>query len=155
MSLLDREGFEPVVGLTLGDIRRIPLRDLAIRFAFGVGISTVALLIALFVGVRAGGLMLAFPAILPATLTLLVQEESERKAADNDLGSVLGALGLAAFAATAWWLLPRDGAPIGLAAAGLAWLGTSTGCYFAVRGIAALRWRRDQRSSSAQTSFPS
>lgn len=141
MSVLDKEGFEPVVGLALGDVRRVPPRDLVIRFAFGSGVATIASLIAILAGVRAGGLMLAFPAILPATLTLLAQEQSERKAADDDLGSVLGALGLAAFAAVAWWLLPRSGAPLALVAASLAWLGVSTGCYFAVRACAARRWR--------------
>lgn len=142
MSLLDREDYEPVVGISLAGVRKVPRRNLAVRFAFGAGVSTIAAMIGIFVGLRPGGLMLAFPAILPATLTLLVQEESDRKAADDDLGSVLGALGLAAFAATAWWLLPRVGAPLGLTGAGLAWLGASTGCYFAVRGVAASRWRR-------------
>ncbi len=136
MSVLDKQGFEPVVGMTLGDVRGVPRRDLVIRFAFGAGISIVASLIAILVGMRAGGLMLAFPAILPATLTLLVQEQSERKAADDDLGSLLGAFGLAAFAAVAWWLLPRAGAAVGLVGASVAWIGVSAGSYFAVRFVA-------------------
>lgn len=139
MSLLDRKDFEPAVGFSLDGVLKVPRRDLAIRFAFGAGISTVASIIAVVIGARAGGLMLAFPAILPATLTLLVQEESDRKAADDDLGSVLGALGLAAFAVVAWSLLPRVGAPLALVAACAAWLWTSAGSYFAVRGI--VEWR--------------
>lgn len=118
----------------------MPHRDLAIRFGFGAGVSTVASLISIFVGVRAGGLMLAFPAILPATLTLIEQERSERKAADADLGSILGALGLSAFAAGAWWLLPRQGAAVALVAAGLAWLAIASGGYFTVRAVVARRW---------------
>jgi apolipoprotein N-acyltransferase len=142
VSLLDREDFEPVVGVSLRKVRQVPRRNLAIRFGFGAGISTVASLIAIAFGARAGGLMLAFPAILPATLTLLEQEESTRKAADDDLGSVLGALGLAAFAAVAWWLLPRAGGAPGLAAAGVAWLATATGCYFLVRAMVLRRVAR-------------
>lgn len=145
MSLLDRKDFEPVVGVSPGGLRQVPRRDLAIRFAFGAGVSTVASLIAIGFGARAGGLMLAFPAILPATLTLLEQEESTRKAADDDLGSVLGALGLAAFAVLAWWLFVRAGGAATIAAAGFAWLATSAGCYFLVRAIAARRSRRGQR----------
>lgn len=139
MSLLARKDFEPAIGFSLEGVRKVPRRDLVIRFAFGAGISTVASVIAIVIGTRAGGLMLAFPAILPATLTLLVQEESHHKAADDDLGSVLGALGLAAFAVVAWALLPRVGAPPALVAACFAWLGTSAGSYFAVRGIVELR----------------
>ncbi len=141
MSLLDRRDFEPAIHISFRGARNVPLRDLAIRFAFGAGISAVASLIAALAGWRAGGLMLAFPAILPATLTLLEQEESERKAVDADFGSVLGALGLAAFAAAAWWLLPRSGATIALVVAGVAWLGTAGGCFFTLRALVLRRQR--------------
>jgi hypothetical protein len=141
VRLLDAWDFQPAIGVSFGKARRVPPRDLVIRFAFGAGVSTVASLIAILVGERAGGLMLAFPAILPATLTLLEHEESAGKAADDALGSALGALGLAAFAATAWWLLQHAGGPVALVVASLAWLGTASGCYFAVRALAARRWR--------------
>ena len=142
MRLLDPRDFEPAIRISLRDVRRVPLRDLAVRFAFGAGISTVASLIAILAGARAGGLMLAFPAILPATLTLLEREESARKAEDADFGSVLGALGLAAFAAVAWWLLPRVGAGVALVAAALAWLATASGCFFVLRALVVRRERR-------------
>jgi hypothetical protein len=137
MRLFDRQDFEPAVGISAGDARKIRRRDLLIRFAFGAAISTVASLISILAGIRAGGLMLAFPAILPATLTLLEQEESKRYAAEDDLGSVLGAIGLAAFAGVAWWLIPRAGGAVGIVAAGLAWFGTATGCYFSIRALVA------------------
>jgi hypothetical protein len=47
----------------------------------------------------AGWLFLAFPSILPASLTLVVQHDGRRAAADDALGSVVGAVGLAAFGA--------------------------------------------------------
>lgn len=142
MSLLEKQYFEPVVGFSADSLRRAPMRDLAVRFAFGAAISIVASLISIFFGFRVGGLMLAFPVILPATLTLIEQEESEAHAAEDDVGSTLGAVGLAAFGAVAWWLLPRAGGAVALVAAAMAWLGTSTGLYFGIRAIAARCWRR-------------
>jgi uncharacterized membrane protein (GlpM family) len=141
MSLLERKDYEPVVGISLAGARKVPRRDLVIRFVFGAAVATVASLIGILLGLRTGGLMLAFPAILPATLTLIEQEESDHSARDDDLGSVLGALGLVAFGAVAWWLIPRAGAPAALVTACLAWLGTSTGLYFAVRALAVRRRR--------------
>jgi len=142
MTVLDPEGFEPAVRFSLARVRRVPRRDLAVRFAFGAGVSTVASIVAIGFGMRAGGLMLAFPAILPATLTLLAHEESERKAADDDLGSMLGAVGLAAFAALASALLPATGAPLALVMACVAWFGVSIGCYAAIRSLAVRAGRR-------------
>ena len=86
-------------------------------------------------GVQVGGLLLAFPAILPATLTLIEKEESERKARDDDLGSIMGAVGLVAFAGTAWWLLPQVGAVGALAAAAGAWLAVAVGLYLLARAV--------------------
>lgn len=131
---------EPLLGISGEDARNVPPRDLAIRFAFGAAISTVAALISIFTGLRVGGLLLAFPAILPATLTLIEKEESERKAADDVLGSLLGAMGLASFAAAAWWLLPRAGAPLALLGAVVAWLVTAFATYFLLRAVGAGKW---------------
>jgi Protein of unknown function (DUF3147) len=87
--------------------------EYAIRFLFG-GLITVATgLIAKKFGPTVGGLFLAFPAIFPATTTLVATHEKEEKrrshlngtprgrdaAAIEARGTALGSLGLLAFAA--------------------------------------------------------
>lgn len=84
--------------MDLGRLRTVRLRDLAIRFAFGAAISVGAALLTIAVDPRFGGAFLAFPAILPASLTLIAEKEGERMADRNAVGAVLGGLGLAVFA---------------------------------------------------------
>jgi hypothetical protein len=85
-----------------------------------------------------GGLFLAFPAIFPASATLVEKHERERKrqagipetnrgrlsAALDARGAAMGAIALAAFAVLVWKFLPgHAAAPILLAALGLGlWL---------------------------------
>jgi hypothetical protein len=55
----------------VGALREIPLPALVVRFAFGATISVVAGLIGVLAGKAAGGVMLAAPTVLPATLTII------------------------------------------------------------------------------------
>jgi hypothetical protein len=114
--------------------KQTPPKDLLIRFGFGAGISIVAGLISMAFGPRAGGMFLAFPAILPATLTLLQQEESKREAKEDDQGAILGAIGLLAFATTAALLLEGSSGWVALGTASGAWVVTSIGLYVAIYG---------------------
>jgi hypothetical protein len=116
----------------LADVRR---RDVTIRFAFGAAISVAAGLVALAFGARIGGVLLAFPAILPATLTLIEQEEGESKAEHDDDGAILGAVGLMAFGAVGWWATRHHGAAVGLAAASSAWVLVSVLLYLISRAV--------------------
>jgi uncharacterized membrane protein len=149
------EAGEPAFGVRLSAVRDVPRRDLAIRFAFGAGISTAAAIIGLAAGARIGGVFLAFPAILPATLTLLEKEDSKRTAENDDVGSILGAAALAVFGVVTWLLVRHDGAPVGLVAAAVAWLGTAVALYLSLRAVVRRRERhgggrgrqRDRRSS--------
>ena len=52
----------------------------------------------LIFGPRAGGLFLAFPAILAASVTLIEKKERNRAGVHDIKGAVLGAVGLTAFA---------------------------------------------------------
>lgn len=124
---------EPVVGIHLPSIRHLPLSDLAIRFVFGAAISVAAGVVTILAGSETGGLLLAFPAILPATLTLVEKEEDERKAEDLDVGSVPGAAALSAFALVVWQYIPTGSAPIVLTLATGAWLVAATVLYLALR----------------------
>lgn len=124
---------EPLVGVHLGALRHLPLRDLVIRFVFGAVISIVAGVIALAAGNEPGGVLLAFPAILPATLTLVEKEEDERQAEDLDVGAILGAAALGAFAVVVWQLVARHPAPLVLFLATVAWLVAAVLLYLLLR----------------------
>src|SRR5947208_1761929 len=93
-----------------------------LRFVFGCAISIAAALVGMRFGQRLGGLFLAFPAILPASLTLIEEEEGDDPASINATGAVIGGAALVAFAATAAWLLPRRPPLLALAAAAAVWL---------------------------------
>ena len=110
-------------------MKQVPPRDLLVRFAFGAGISVLAGLVSIGLGPRGGGLFLAFPAILPATMTLLQKEESKSEAEENDQGAMLGAIGLLAFAITAALLVGGFSGWIALTTASGAWLVVSVGLY--------------------------
>ena len=86
--------------------------DLLIRSGFGAAISSVARIVSALAGTEPGGILLAFPAILPATLTLVEKEESERQAEGLDVGSILGATALAAFAVVVWRCMGSGSAPL-------------------------------------------
>jgi hypothetical protein len=93
----------------------------AVRFAFGGVVTVLAGAIAKRWGAVVGGLFLAFPGIFPAGVTLTERHERDHKrrrglsgtkrgrlvAGVTSAGAALGAFGLAAFGATAAWLLPR------------------------------------------------
>ena len=87
-------------------------RDWVVRFAFGAGVSALAGLVSALAGPRVGGLFLAFPAILLASLTIVAKDDGMRQARDDARGAGIGTLGLIAFAlalavtATRWplWL---------------------------------------------------
>jgi hypothetical protein len=107
-----------------------------IRFLFGGLITAAAGLIAKQWGPVVGGLFLAFPAIFPASATLVEKHEKQkkekvglhgtvrgRKAAGVDAaGSFLGSVGLAFFAITVWRLIPHHRALGILPAALSVWL---------------------------------
>ena len=77
-------------------------------------------------------MFLAFPAILPATLTLIEKEQSKREAQKDDEGAVLGSVAMLAFAATATWALTALSAGLALAAASAAWLSVAVLLYIIV-----------------------
>jgi hypothetical protein len=108
------------VQLELAELRKTRWYEFAIRFLFGGAITVVAGLIAKHYGPVFGGLFLAFPAIFPASATLVETHEKRKKreagisgtmrgrfaAALDARGAALGTIGLALFALTVWKLLP-------------------------------------------------
>jgi hypothetical protein len=88
---------EPV-GFDWSKLSKASPGEVAIRFVFGAGIALIAAAVGHFFGAKAGGLFLAFPAVLPATLTLIERKEGTTKAWADASGGALGAVGLATFA---------------------------------------------------------
>lgn len=81
------------------EVAKTPAREWLVRFAFGAGISGLAGTVSEFCGPKIGGLFLAFPAILLASLTLVAKEEGAPQAREDARGAALGAAGLIGFAA--------------------------------------------------------
>lgn len=121
-----------------GRLRGIRARDFVIRFAFGAVTSVAAALISLAFDARAGGLLLAFPAILAASLTLVENEESAADAREDARGAVVGAIALAAFAACGAALFTVVSGAIVLVIATLVWTAVAGALY-------ALLWRSGRR----------
>jgi len=123
---------EQPVGFDWSKLLQAGPAEIGIRFAFGAGIALVAAVVGAVFGPKAGGLFLAFPAVLPATLTLIEKREGTTKAWADASGGVLGALGLAAFALTAVLLL-RWNPFAALLLALVAWAVVTGGLYFLFR----------------------
>ncbi|APR84055.1 Hypothetical protein A7982_09404 [Minicystis rosea] len=103
------------------EVKETKPADYLIRFFFG-GVATAAIgWIAYAFGPVVGGLFLAFPAILPASLTLAARNDGRPKAADEARGAVAGSVGLAAFGLVIWLSSPLWSAPLVLVVALLAW----------------------------------
>lgn len=119
----------------LSALSKIRWNEIALRFICGGSITVVASLISRAWGPAVGGLFLAFPAIFPASATLIEKHELERKAEKglrgaglaraaagvDAFGAFLGSIGLTAFALTAWLLLPKQPAVWVVLIATLVW----------------------------------
>ena len=123
--------------------------EYVVRFAVGGAMTVIAGLIAARFGPVIGGLFLAFPAIFPASATLIEKHVRERKekaglwgarrgrdaAALDAAGAVLGSFGLAAFGLVIWLMIvPAPTWSLILAAS--AWFTV------AISGWLVWRWRK-------------
>lgn len=127
------------ISLDFSSLRRVEVHEYALRFLLG-GLVTVATgLIAHSFGAAIGGLFLAFPAIFPASCTLVEKHEAEKKksrglkgtvrgrraAALDSFGAALGCIGLAGFAVVGWRCFPTYPAVLVLLGASFTWLVSS------------------------------
>jgi hypothetical protein len=118
--------------------------EYAISFVIG-GLATVITgVVAKNWGPVIAGRFLAFPAIFPASATLIEKHERQRKqkkglrgekravdvAAADTLGAALGSFGLVTFAAFCWWLLPRWQPAWVLACAVFLWMLVAISAWF-------------------------
>ena len=109
-----------------GKLHSLSWKELGIRFLFGGLITAAVGIIGKAYGPVVAGLFLAFPAILPASLTLIAQHEGERAAGVDAVGSQLGSCGMAAFAVAIWALATRTPAWLVLLVAMAAWIVVSS-----------------------------
>lgn len=121
----------------------------AVRFFFGGLVTAAAGLIAKKYGPAVGGLFLAFPAIFPASATLIEKHEREHKAekglqgerrarkavAADAAGAAMASIALTGFAVTVWQLLPV------LASAAL--IVVATVIWALISGLIWLSWKRN------------
>jgi hypothetical protein len=132
------------VSFNLGALAKTKWYEYLVRVAFGGAITVIAGILAEHFGPVFGGLFLAFPAIFPASATLVAKHETEKKqkagiatssrgrqaAALDAAGAALGSIGLAGFALIVWKLLPRYNSAVVFLGATAVWL-----------ALAILSWR--------------
>jgi len=127
-----------MVRLKFGALRDVHWYEFAIRFALGGVMTVIAGAIASRFGPAVGGLFLAFPAIFPASVTLVekhVRQQKEEKglrgarrgkeaAALDARGAALGGLGLIGFAGAIYMLIEHS-VLLALVVATAFWVGVS------------------------------
>jgi hypothetical protein len=138
---LEPQEGKPLAGFEVDRLRDIKVTELALRFAFGASASILASVAGLVFSPVVGGMFLAFPAILPATLTLLEKKDDTEAAVHDVRGALLGSFGMIAFACVAAAAFTRWPAGIVLFGAAAAWLAVSMTLYLAVAA-----WRREHRA---------
>ena len=140
-------------------LKRTSLADYGVRFVFGGAVTALAGFIAKEYGPALGGLFLAFPAIFPATATLIEASERQQKidkgksgrmrgrlvAALDARGGIWGSAGLLCFAAFVWRLLPEWNPAANLLAALAVWFLASV-VLLRLTTRLRLTWRRRHRS---------
>jgi hypothetical protein len=132
-----------IVHARLSAIKGIKPHEWILRFVFGGAVCLIAGLIAQRFGPVIGGFFLAFPAIFPASASLVEAHEEQHKArvgfdgtnrgrvvaAIDALGTAMGCIGLAGFAFVFWIWLPRTGLLQTFILASLVWLTLSVGVW--------------------------
>jgi hypothetical protein len=127
------------VSVDLSGLKQSAWHEYAVRFGFGGLITAIAGLIAKEFGPAIGGLFLAFPAIFPASATLIEKHERDKKekyglhgtarareaASVDAAGSAMGSIGLLVFALLMWQLVPRHRPWLIFVLATVAWLAVS------------------------------
>ena len=107
--------------LELGKVRELRARELGYRFVAGAVTSIAAGAATLAFGPRVGGIMLAFPAILAASLTLIAEQEDSAEAREDARGALIGGVALGLFAVVAALTLVRFSNAIALLLAAFTW----------------------------------
>jgi hypothetical protein len=119
----------------------------AVRFFLGGVVTVCTGVIAQRFGPAVGGLFLSFPAIFPATATLIERHEREKKskagingqargrkaAALDAAGAIFGGWGMLCFGCAAWLTLTRYSTGLALTLAAILWLIVSASLWWGRR----------------------
>ncbi len=128
-----------MVGLETSSLEGGRWREYVVRFVFGGMVTALTGLIAKKWGPEIAGLFLAFPAIFPASATLIEKHEMQKKekagmdgtargraaASVDAAGAAMGSIGLVVFGLVVWLFLPDHAGWAVLTVAGVAWMGVS------------------------------
>ena len=128
-----------IIDVDLASVKSTKPHEYLLRFFFGGIVTALTGLIAKRYGPVIGGLFLAFPAIFPASVTLIANHEKQRKqkagydgtrrgrsaAGLEAAGTFLGALALLLFAFILYRFLPVHTPVLTLTIASLVWLSLS------------------------------
>lgn len=126
-TIRDRVDERP--SFSLGKVKQTTAREWIIRFVAGAATSVASGLVTLGFGARVGGILLGFPAIMAASLTLIEQEEAAIDAREDARGAIVGACALTLFAAVAALMFgPLPGGVV-LAIAALVWAAAAVLAY--------------------------
>jgi hypothetical protein len=131
------------IQIDLPSLRRIRWYEYLTRFVLGGAVSVLAGLIAQSFGPVIGGLFLAFPAIFPASATLLDKHEREKKkradipvtvrgrlaVALDARGAAMGSIAMGAFAYLVWKALPSHNAAVVLGGGLILWVSVAAGIW--------------------------
>jgi uncharacterized membrane protein (GlpM family) len=131
---LRREHGQPV-GIDRDQLLQAQWAPLGLRFVFGGAIALVAGLVGMRFGPRVDGLFLAFPAVLPAALTLIESKEGPAKTDTDALGAILGSAAMVVFAAVVAVLVARVGAPLAVAVGAAAWVMVALALFAGLRRL--------------------
>jgi hypothetical protein len=123
------------VKINASTLRETKWYEYVTRFILGGAITVFSGIVAKKFGPVVGGLFLAFPAIFPASATLIEKHEAEKKkrsgapighrgtdaAALDAIGATMGSVGMLVFAILVWKTLPTQTTWLVLAGSTLVW----------------------------------
>jgi Protein of unknown function (DUF3147) len=130
-----RDRVEQRPRFSLGNVRKTTAGELIIRFAAGAATSIASGAVTLIFGPRVGGILLGFPAIMAASLTLIAEEEDIAEAREDARGAIVGACALTLFAAVAALMFGHLPGGVVLLVSTVVWVAA------AVLGYVVLWWR--------------
>ncbi|MBD2097947.1 DUF3147 family protein [Trichocoleus sp. FACHB-591] len=134
------------IKVDLSKLKQMRWSDYAIRFVFGGLVTMLTGVLAYRYGPSIGGLFMAFPAVLPASITLIEKHENIDAAGADTAGAALGSIGLITFAIAVWYFVDRWSASVVLIAATLIWLVVAITLWLVSTAISkSLKPKTDQR----------
>lgn len=124
-----------IIKAKISALKEMKWNEYFLRFLFGGLITATAGFVATKFGPVTGGLFLAFPAIFPASATLVETHELKKKekhglkgrqrsrdaASVDAAGAAIGSIGLFAFATLVWIGLPKFAPWVVLVLASVSW----------------------------------